>query len=140
MKKVILICSAFCMVNGQNLYSQGNNWTINRNFNTISTSNFLGTTNNQAIRIKTNNVSRALFTTGNALSTITGDSGDGLRIVNPVNGTAGELDLFTSANSGQNETHIVWGASGQISGQNSKWFSFQYYHIIRYLSIFKIRC
>ncbi|MBI2259950.1 MAG: hypothetical protein HYU67_13755 [Flavobacteriia bacterium] len=78
-----------------------------------SSNNILGTNSSLPIRIVTNSTHRALFTTGNALSTITGDSGDGLRIVNPVNGTAGELDLFTSANSGQNETHIVWGAVGK---------------------------
>ena len=42
-----------------------------------------------------------------------GRSGDGLRLF-PPSGFTSHLDLFTSVG---NETHIVWGVSGQISGQ-----------------------
>lgn len=81
----------------------------------------LGTSTNHAINIYTWNRNIATFTTGNSLSSFSGNSGDGLRINNltPL-GSAGTLDMFTSYNSGQNETHIVWGANGQISGQNNR--------------------
>jgi hypothetical protein len=73
------------------------------------------------INIYTNNTLRARFTTGSALTSLVGNSGDGLRIFDPIGG-AGNLDLFTSGpgSPGGNETHIVWGGSGQISGQNNR--------------------
>lgn len=77
-----------------------------------------GTNNNFPINIYTFGTLRARFTTGNALSSLVGNSGDGLRIIDPMAGGAGHLDLFTSNLNGGNETHVVWGGSGQVSGQN----------------------
>jgi hypothetical protein len=41
-------------------------------------------------------------------------------LILPPPGNSGNLDLFTSGSAGQNETHIVFGGSGQISGQNNR--------------------
>lgn len=85
--------------------------------------NLFGTTSNVPINIYTNNILRARFTTGSALTSLVGNSGDGLRILDPVTGGPGNLDLFTSGlpgSPGGNETHIVWGGSGQVSGQNNR--------------------
>lgn len=83
--------------------------------------NIFGTYFNSDIFIFTNSTKLAAFTTGNYLTSLNGNAGNGLRIFNPLpNNTGGNLDLFTSANSGQNETHIVFGVSGQISGQSSR--------------------
>ena len=80
--------------------------------------NTFGTNTNHPIRIFTFGTHRATWTTNNSLSSWNNNMGDGLRIHNPLlGGSGGNLDLFTSSNLGQNETHIVWGASGQISGQ-----------------------
>jgi hypothetical protein len=83
--------------------------------------NIFGTYFNSDIFVFTNGTKLAAFTTGNYLTSLNGNAGNGLRIFNPLpNNTGGNLDLFTSANSGQNETHIVFGVSGQISGQSSR--------------------
>ncbi|WP_343635776.1 tail fiber domain-containing protein [Fluviicola sp.] len=67
----------------------------------------------------TNDINIARFTHNNALTSLVGNSGDGLRILDPLSGP-GNLDLFTSSSPGGNETHIVWGGSGQVSGQNNR--------------------
>jgi hypothetical protein len=83
--------------------------------------NIFGTYFNSDIFIFTNSNKLASFTTGNYLTSLTGNSGNGLRIYNPLpNNSGGNLDLFTSSTSGQNETHIVFGVNGQISGQASR--------------------
>jgi hypothetical protein len=87
--------------------------------NTGVPNNSFGTTSNVPINIYTNNIQRARFTTGSALTSLVGNSGDGLRIFDPIGGL-GNLDMFTSFNNGGNETHIVFGSSGQISGQNNR--------------------
>ena len=48
-----LLCSA-----SASSFSQGNNWRINGNNNTNPINNFLGTTNNQALSIRTNDTQR----------------------------------------------------------------------------------
>lgn len=74
---------------------------------------FIGFTNNFPLQVRTNGITRAIFTTGNALNSVVGNTGDGLRIVNPTpNVNTGHLDMFTSNINGGNETHIVWGSSG----------------------------
>jgi hypothetical protein len=80
--------------------------------------NFIGYTNNFPLNIRTNNIPRAQFTTGNALNSWLGNAGDGLRIFDPAGG-GGNLDLFTSSNTGGNETHVRFGGSGQVSGQKT---------------------
>ena len=83
--------------------------------------NIFGTRWASNIFIMTNSTTIAEFTHNNQLTSISGNSGDGLRIRNPSPlGSSGNLDMFTSGNSGQNETHIVWGANGQVSGQNNR--------------------
>ena len=84
--------------------------------------NIFGTINNYPINIYTNNRQIAQFTTNNSLTSIVANAGDGLRILNqnPFGGGTGHLDLFTSTNSGQNETHIKFGSNGQISGQANR--------------------
>ena len=84
---------------------------------------FFGTAFPASINIYTNSTLRAQFTTGFALTSLVGNSGDGLRIIDPLGG-AGNLDLFTSGNAGGNETHTRFGLNGQISGQNNR---FEFY-------------
>ncbi len=98
------------------LFGQWNTVGLN---NGVGTS--LGTNNNFPINIYTNNTFRAQFTTGSALTSIVGNFGDGLRIVDPTGGP-GNLDLFTSGpgSLGGNETHARFGNNGQISGQNNR--------------------
>ncbi len=96
-------------------YGQWNTTGLNNGSGTS-----FGTSNNFPINIYTFGIRRAQFTTGNALNSLNGDSGDGLRIFDPALGGVGHLDLFTSGNNGGNETHIVWGSSGQVSGQNNR--------------------
>ncbi|MFB0925260.1 MAG: hypothetical protein QMB65_08260, partial [Vicingaceae bacterium] len=47
-----------CSLLATTSFSQGNNWRINGNNNTTSGTNFLGTTNNQALDIRTNGIQR----------------------------------------------------------------------------------
>ena len=91
-------------------------WNTNGLNNGAGTS--FGTSNNFPINIYTNSTLRARFTTGSALTSLTGNFGDGLRIVDPFGGS-GNLDLFTSGpgSNGGNETHARFGANGQMSGQ-----------------------
>jgi hypothetical protein len=102
----------------------GSAWYRGGNYNTgpAANNNILGTFFNSEIFIYTNSTKLAAFTKGNYLSSIIGGNiGNGLRIFNPMsNNTGGNLDLFTSASNGQNETHIVFGGNGQISGQASR--------------------
>ena len=97
-------------------YRGGNNPGGQAAFN-----NILGTRWPSNIYIMTNNTVTSEFTQGGQLTSFSGNSGDGLRIRNltPL-GSGGNLDMFTSNNNGQNETHIVWGSNGQISGQNNR--------------------
>lgn len=96
-------------------YSNSQDWSTSLN---NSGAGLLGTTFNQPINIFTNNIQRARFTTGTALTTPwdayapIDPMGDGLRILG-----SGNLDLFTGLNS---TTHIKFGGSGAISGQNSR--------------------
>jgi hypothetical protein len=102
----------------------GSAWYRGGNYNSgpAANNNILGTFFNSEIFIYTNSTKLAAFTKGNYLSSIIGGNyGNGLRIFNPLpNNTGGNLDLFTSATNGQNETHIVFGGNGQISGQASR--------------------
>jgi hypothetical protein len=93
----------------------------NVNSGTAVNNNILGTFFDSEIFIFTNSTKLAAFTRGNYLTSLTGNYGNGLRIFNPFpNNTGGNLDLFTSGTAGQNETHIVFGGNGQISGQASR--------------------
>lgn len=68
---------------------EGSAWSITGNAGTNTTTNFLGTTNNVGLRIRTNNVNRFEFTTGGALRAF-------------ANGTAGapSYSWTTNANMG----------------------------------------
>jgi hypothetical protein len=102
----------------------GSAWYRGGNYNSgpAANNNILGTFFDSEIFIYTNSQKLAAFTKGNNLSSLTGSNfGNGLRIFNPFpNNTGGNLDLFTSGSNGQNETHIVFGGNGQISGQASR--------------------
>ena len=100
-------------------FSQGQFWRINGNNNTNAAFNFLGTTTNDGLTIRTNSIPRAQFTTGAPLNSWNGNFGDGLRII-AADGTNAHLDLFTSNNVGGQETHARFGFSGQVSGQNNR--------------------
>ena len=97
------------------------NWIANGPLNNGGLGNTFGTFTPHSINIYTNNTFRAQFTTGSALTSIVGNFGDGLRIVDPTGGP-GNLDLFTSGpgSLGGNETHARFGNNGQISGQNNR--------------------
>ncbi len=114
MKKIIT--SVFLIILG--LHALAQDWSTTLNVGIPN--NLFGTTANVPINIYTNNIQRARFTTGNSLNSLVGNTGDGLRIFDPAPGGIGHLDLFTSGNVGGNETHIVWGSSGQVSGQNNR--------------------
>ena len=95
------------------------NWLSNGALNNGIFGNTFGTNNNFPINIYTNSTLRARFTTGGALTSLVGNYGDGLRIIDPLGGP-GNLDLFTSGSAGGNETHARFGSNGQISGQNNR--------------------
>jgi hypothetical protein len=105
-------------------YSAFGQWQTNGN--NVVVGQFLGSINNQPINIFTNNIQRAQFTTGNALTSILANTGDGLRLFDPSGGIA-HLDLFASNSTGTSETHIVWGQSGQISGQATRFEQYANY-------------
>ncbi|WP_294673226.1 tail fiber domain-containing protein [uncultured Fluviicola sp.] len=117
MKNLKCTLALILVINCFRLFSQ--EWTYN-SLITGQNGNIFGTSLNFPINIYTNNTLRARFTTGSALNSLVGNSGDGLRILDPIPGGIGHLDMFTSFNSGGNETHIVFGSSGQISGQNNR--------------------
>jgi hypothetical protein len=112
-KKYALAIILFARLN--TVFSQSTTVGNTQNF---GLTNFIGYTNNFPLNIRTNNIQRARFTTGNALNSWLGNDGDGLRIFDPAGG-GGNLDLFTSSNTGGNETHIRFGGSGQVSGQKT---------------------
>jgi hypothetical protein len=87
-KKLLL---SLILVSCSNLFAQPWQTMIG---NTPNSFGYFGTTNAQPIRIKTNGIHRALFTTGSALSSISGNNGDGLRILDPIPGGIGHLDLL----------------------------------------------
>lgn len=117
MKRILLSISAIMFVGT----SMAQWWTYNSLIN--GGGNVFGTSSsyNAPINIFTNGIFRAQFTTGNALNSYSGNSGDGLRIRNTgLFPSGGNLDLFTSNAPGQNETHAVFGLNGQVSGQNNR--------------------
>lgn len=117
MKKSIFINSLLLLVSG---FSWSQYWPDN-SLNNGGLGNVLGNFTNHPIDIFTWNRQIAQFTTGNSLSSLTNNFGDGLRIRNLTPfGSSGNLDMFTSFTSGQNESHIVWGGNGQISGQANR--------------------
>jgi len=107
-----------CLVCSSSLYGQ--QWNTN-GLNPFGNGNSFGTSWNAPINIYTGNTFRAQFTTNGALTSLVGNIGDGLRIIDPTGG-AGNLDLFTSGpgSNGGNETHTRFGNNGQISGQNNR--------------------
>ena len=119
MKRKIQVVATFILLFTTNTFGQF--WLSNGSLNNGNPGNNLGTFTQHPINIYTGGVPRAQFTTGGALSSFSGNNGDGLRIRNQgLFPTEGNLDLFTSNNNGQNETHIVFGANGQISGQSNR--------------------
>ena len=94
----------------------------NNNVGPAGNNNIFGTMWNSPIHIFTSSTHRATWTINNSLSSWAGNFGDGLRIHNqtPLFPSGGNLDLFTSFNAGQNETHIRFGNNGQVSGQNNR--------------------
>ena len=114
MKHILLSISAIMFV-GTSMAQWPNNSLL------PSGNTYFGTQFNAPINIYTNGIFRAQFTTGNALNSYSGNSGDGLRIRNTgLFPSGGNLDLFTSNAPGQNETHAVFGLNGQVSGQNNR--------------------
>jgi len=112
MKKLVMIL--FASLVSSTILCQ--DWTLLGN--AVLGGQYIGTNNNQNFRITTNGTLRGYFNRNSEpFSAIAGNLGFGLRIVDP-NGSNGNLDMFTSANLGGNETHIVFGPSGQISGQD----------------------
>jgi hypothetical protein len=106
------------VTNANAAWYRGGNNAIGTN---PSDANIFGTRWQSNIYVMTNNRTIAEFTHDDQLTSLTNNSGDGLRIRNlNVLGSEGNLDMFTSNNFGQNETHIVWGGSGQVSGQNNR--------------------
>ena len=115
MKKILLgllvlnvsFVSSQWMTNGLNNGNQGNTF---------------GTSTLHPISIWTGNVQKAFFTVGNSITVpwdfngVFSGSGDGLKIL-PQVPNSGALDLFTA---GQGTTHIKFGGSGAISGQNGR--------------------
>ncbi len=115
-----LIIAFSFLILSENVYSQaGVDWQLTGN--AATTTQFLGITNAQHLKIRTANVDRAWFTTGNLLSGTIGSPGDGLRITAKLTGgcstAAGSLDMWTSCSNG---TNIRWGLSGEISGANNR--------------------
>lgn len=110
---------AFVLLWSGNVFCQQWNTTgLNDNLNGTT----FGTSTSNPINIYTNSINTAQFSTGNSLTSPWDFSGpfnpigDGLRIM-PQTGAFGHLDMFTG---NQNTTHIKWGNSGSISGQNSR--------------------
>lgn len=95
MKKTILLCSITALLYGPAIFGQGGNPGNGSvagtflGFNGTGVSQPLQIRNNfnQAINIFTNNVHRAQFTTGNAMTSISANNGDGLRLIDPNGGT-----------------------------------------------------
>ncbi len=110
MKKIIITLS-FLLGSINVLFAQWPNNSLLLTGNTLFGTNF-----NAPIEIYTFNRRIARFSNNNSLSTLTGDNGDGLRILNltPIP-SAGNLDLFTTFNNGANETHIRFGNSSRWS-------------------------
>ena len=115
--KQIVMPLAIALLMGINQEVEAQNWLTAGN--NVTPGQYLGSQNNQPLNIRTANIQRAQFTTGNALNSWLGNAGDGLRIFDPAGG-GGNLDSFTSSNAGGNETHVRFGGSGQVSGQNNR--------------------
>ena len=131
MKKALLLFVFSVLMCGTGV--AGGAWVMGGNANPIllanPNSNQLGTNVPIPLDIVTDASRRAQFTVGDDLSSF-GGNGDGLRIFNPM-GTGlvhGNLDLFTSNSNGGNETHIVWGQSGQIIGQAMRFEQYANYN------------
>jgi hypothetical protein len=115
----ILITVKFNSISQQNFWNTGV-------LNDGSIGNLFGTQNNQPIAIYTNSIQRAFFTSGNFLTTpydlIAPNSGSGDGLMIRAQGTSqSNLEMFTAL---QGTTHIKWGVSGAISGQNGRFEQF----------------
>ena len=102
-------------------------WARGGNFDNgpAGTNNIFGTFFNSDIFVFTDSKKLLSFTRGNFLTSqgSTGQSanfGNGIRIFDPPAGNGSHLDLFTSKNSGGNESHIVFGEMGQLSAQSER--------------------
>jgi hypothetical protein len=133
--KIILISSFFVLIhielnaqisndpsgNASGINSQ-QYWSRSGNTNQNGTNNIFGTRWASDIWIMTNSTNIARFTHNQSLAvpwdayTPLSGNGDGLSIL-PQAPNSGALDLFTA---GQGTTHIKFGGSGAISGQNGR--------------------
>ncbi len=116
MKKQLLLvaCTAIAVLTHQNIYSQA--WSTTGNAGTSPASNFLGTTDNKALVIRTNNIERMRV---NANGTI----GVGIKTA-PIaaldlrNST--QINSFYVTNSSTNSNQ--WGVRAYVNGINSSAF------------------
>ncbi len=102
-------------------------WDRGGNFNNgpAGFNNIFGTFFNSDIFVYTDSKKLLTFTRGNFLTSqgSNGQSanyGNGIRIFDPTSGNGSHLDLFTSNNSGGDESHIVFGEMGQLSAQSER--------------------
>jgi hypothetical protein len=102
-------------------------WNRGGNFNNgpAGSNNIFGTFFNSDIFVYTDSKKLLTFTRGNFLTSLgsngqSANYGNGIRIFDPTAGNGSHLDLFTSNNSGGNESHIVFGEMGQLSAQSER--------------------
>jgi hypothetical protein len=102
-------------------------WDRGGNFNNgpAGFNNIFGTFFNSDIFVFTDSKKLLSFTRGNLLTSqgSTGQPvnyGNGIRIFDPTAGNGSHLDMFTSNNSGGDESHIVFGEMGQLSAQSER--------------------
>jgi hypothetical protein len=102
-------------------------WSRGGNFNNgpAGSNNIFGTFFNSDIFVYTDSKKLLTFTRDEFLTSqgSTGQPanyGNGIRIFDPTSGNSSHLDLFTSKNSGGNESHIVFGEMGQLSAQSER--------------------
>ena len=102
-------------------------WARGGNFNNgpAGSNNIFGTFFNSDIFVYTDSKKLLTFTRGNFLTSQGSNGqpanyGNGIRIFDPTAGNGAHLDLFTSSNSGGNESHVVFGEMGQLSAQSER--------------------
>ncbi len=102
-------------------------WDRGGNFNNgpAGFNNIFGTFFNSDIFVYTDSKKLLSFTRGDVLTSQgsigqSANYGNGIRIFDPTFGNGSHLDLFTSHNSGGDESHIVFGEMGQLSAQSER--------------------
>ena len=90
-----LLGAIVCISTAISSYSQ-NNWTINGNGNTTGAANFLGTTNNEPLNIRTNDIQRMFVFSGVGVNS--GFIGVGNNFNNPLQRfhVVGDINLETN--------------------------------------------